>query len=192
MGAIKPLILLTRGPDGPRPDLEAKAAAESGEEVAGAEGDGKKKKGGKTKGGKKKKGKLEPGMADAQIFASGVLRLISLDEEWRDALVKAGVIRYMLPLVEAKLSPARWNARQLLINLSMSHHLMPILNLYLVPAHVSGSNMPQSHYDRPYTASEDDLEKLPVHLADARLDDGKKPKALRVAGNPTYARLVEV
>jgi hypothetical protein len=182
MGAIKPLILLTRGPDGPRPDLEAKAAAESGEEAAGAEGEDKKKEG-KKKGGKKKKGKLEPGMADAQIFASGVLRLISLDEEWRDALVKAGVIRYMLPLVEAKLSPARWNARQLLINLSMSHHLMPILNLYSVPAHVSGSNMPQTHYDRPYiAATEDDLEKLPAHLADARLEENKKPPPLKAQG----------
>lgn len=84
MGAIRPLILLCNGPEGPRPDLEAKAAAEaaaaeSGEKVATAEG-GEKKKKSKKKGGKKKKGKLEAGQGDAQTFASGVLRLISLDE----------------------------------------------------------------------------------------------------------------
>lgn len=202
MGAIKPLIQLCNGPDGPRPDLEAKAAAaaaaaEAGEEIqdAAAEGagNGKKKKGGK-KGGKKKKGKLEPGMADAQTYASGVLRLISLDEGWRDSLVKEGVVRYLLPLVEAKLSPARWNSRQLLINLSMSPQLMPHLKLYSVPDHVSGRNLPKSHYDRPYVNSlSDELERLPAHLAEARIavqeareksNSGSftKPPALRSTG----------
>ena len=96
------------------PDLEAKAAAEAegGEDTAAeGEGDGKKKKKPKKKKGKKK-GKLEPGMAEAQTFGSAVLRLISLDEAWRGPLAKAGVVRYVLPLLDAKLSPARWNSRQ--------------------------------------------------------------------------------
>ena len=60
MGAIRPLMALCNGPEGPLPDLEAKAAIEAEEpEVAGGE-DGKKKKKEKKKKGKKK-GKLEPG-----------------------------------------------------------------------------------------------------------------------------------
>ena len=110
------MIALCNGPEGPLPDLEAKAAAEAeaGEgtaDEASAGGDGKKKKKPKKKKGKKK-GKLEPGMAEAQTFGSAVLRLISLDEAWRVPLAKAGVVRYVLPLLDAKLSPARWNSRQ--------------------------------------------------------------------------------
>jgi len=51
-------------------------------------------------------------MAEAQTFGSAVLRLISLDEEWRIPVAKAGVVRYVLPLLDAKLGPARWNSRQ--------------------------------------------------------------------------------
>ena len=51
-------------------------------------------------------------MAEAQTSASAVLRLISLEEAWRAPLARAGVVRYLLPLVDAKLGPARWNARQ--------------------------------------------------------------------------------
>ncbi len=155
MGAIRPLVFLCNGPDGPLPDLEAKAAAqaEAGEEtVEESGGEKKKKKAKKPK--KKKKGKLEAGerclfegwgrlqghmgaqageetpqmlrmalmligpqhvhtgMAEAQTFGSAVLRLISLDDAWRVPLARAGVVRYLLPLLDAKLSPARWNARQ--------------------------------------------------------------------------------
>ncbi len=77
-------------------DLEAEAAAAAAAAAEGGEGVGeggadKKKKGGKAskKKGKKKAGKLEPGMAEAQTFASAVLRLISLGEEWRAPLVRA-------------------------------------------------------------------------------------------------------
>ena len=51
-------------------------------------------------------------MAEAQTSASAVLRLISLEEAWRAPLARAGVVRYLLPLVDAKLGPARRNARQ--------------------------------------------------------------------------------
>ena len=54
------------------------------------------------------------GMAEAQTFGSAVLRLISLDEEWRVPVAKAGVVRYILPLLDAKLGPARWNSRQVI------------------------------------------------------------------------------
>lgn len=63
MGAIRPLVALCSGPEGPLPDLEAKAAAEAeaGEQTedGAAVGEKKKKKPKKKKG--KKKGKLEPG-----------------------------------------------------------------------------------------------------------------------------------
>ncbi len=51
-------------------------------------------------------------MVEAQTYASAVLRLCSLAEEQRAAMVKAGAVRYLLPLLDAKNSPARWNARQ--------------------------------------------------------------------------------
>lgn len=118
------------------------------------------------------------GMAEAQTFCSAVLRLISMDERWREPVVKAGALRYMLPLMEAKLSPARWNARQMLINLSMSAHLLPTLQLYKVPNYVHGANIPGAHYERPYAVAGDDLEKLPPHLAETR----SAAQAARAAG----------
>ena len=53
-----------------------------------------------------------PGMLEAQTYATAVLRLASLAEEQRAALVAAGCLRYLLPLLGAKNSAARWNARQ--------------------------------------------------------------------------------
>ncbi|EFJ40751.1 hypothetical protein VOLCADRAFT_99422 [Volvox carteri f. nagariensis] len=49
---------------------------------------------------------------EAQVYASAVCRLVSLAEEQRGALVEAAAIRYLPPLLEAKNSAARWNARQ--------------------------------------------------------------------------------
>ncbi len=83
MGAIRPLVLLCDGPDGPLPDLEAGAGMSMGDAV--------KKKGTKDK--KKGKGKMEPGVAEAQVFSTAVLRLISLDDAWRVPLAQAGVVR---------------------------------------------------------------------------------------------------
>ena len=57
-------------------------------------------------------------MAEAQTFGSAVLRLISLDEAWRTPLAKAGVVRYLLPLLDTKIGPARWNARQVRASLN--------------------------------------------------------------------------
>ncbi len=80
----------------------------------------------------------------------------------------------MMPLLDAKLSPARWNARQLLVNLSMTPDLLPTLKLYNVPNYVHGANVPGSHFERPYTASGDDLERVgggrcsPVPLSSMR------------------------
>ena len=67
MGAIRPLISLCNGPEGPLPDLEAKAAAaaEAADEAAEDGGDKKKKKKPKKK--KGKKGKLEPGVTGSAV-----------------------------------------------------------------------------------------------------------------------------
>ncbi|GAX74113.1 hypothetical protein CEUSTIGMA_g1562.t1 [Chlamydomonas eustigma] len=190
MGAIRPLVLLCNGPDGPLPDLEAKVTAP----VAPDAGE-KKKKPKKKKG----KGKLEPGMAEAQVFASAVLRLISLDDAWRVPLVQAGVVRYMVPLLDVKLSPARWNARQLLVNLSMTPQLMSTLQLYKVPNYVHGANVPGSHFERPYSLSGDDLERVPDHLSEprknlmsSRLSTTSKPPALRGYGASAKPTPVQV
>ena len=51
-------------------------------------------------------------MAEAQTYASAVLRLVSLAEEQRVPLASAGSIRHLLPLLDGKNSAARWNARQ--------------------------------------------------------------------------------
>lgn len=154
------LIQLCVGPDGPLPDLEAAAAA--GE--APPEDDGKKKK---KKKAKKKKGKLEPGMAESQTWASAVLRMISLAPEHRDGIVKAGCVRYLLPLLESKVHAARWNARQTLINLSISPQLVPHMKLYKVPDYIHGSNVPQRHFERPFPSTgilDDELCKIPKEL----------------------------
>jgi len=63
-----------------------------------------------------------------------------------------------------QLSPARWNARQLLINLSLTGSLVSKLKLYGVPDYVHGANVPGSHYERPAGSVTDDLEALPTHL----------------------------
>ncbi|GLI68391.1 hypothetical protein VaNZ11_012777 [Volvox africanus] len=141
-GVLRSLVQLCVGPDGPLPDLEA--IKDDGQPPA-EEPKSKKKK----KKGKKKKAKMEPGTLEAQTYASAVLRLVSLAEEQRAALVEAATIRYLMPLLEAKNSAARWNARQTLINLSMAPDLLPKLQLYKVPDYVHQANVPQSHFERP-------------------------------------------
>lgn len=70
-GAVRPLVLLCIGPEGPLPDLEAKAvaAAAAGGDTDGAGTDGDKKKGKKKKAKGKKKAKLEPGEAKVASVA---------------------------------------------------------------------------------------------------------------------------
>lgn len=52
------------------------------------------------------------GVAEAQSYGSAVLRLLSTSEELRGQLMAAGVVRHVLPLLEARVAAARWNARQ--------------------------------------------------------------------------------
>uniref|UniRef100_A0A7S0S1C1 Uncharacterized protein n=1 Tax=Chlamydomonas leiostraca TaxID=1034604 RepID=A0A7S0S1C1_9CHLO len=199
-GAIPLLVPLCAGPDGPLEDLEAKEAAKAAAAAAGLEVEEEKKKKGKKKaGGKKgKKGKLEPGQAEAQSWASAVLRMISLDVDWRAAVCGAGAIRYLLPLLDAKVHPARWNARQTLINLSMTPTLMPTLQLYKVPDYIHGANIPARHFDRPFPPTgvvDEALQAIPPHLqtavanaqkdiAAARAGPGAKPPALKPRAPP--------
>lgn len=167
-GAVSPLIRLCVGPQGPLADLEA--IVSPGEAGQTDDEKGVKSKSKKKKGGKKKKGKLEPGMGEVQTWSSAVLRMISLDAEQRQGIVSAGLVRYVLPLLESKIHPARWNARQTLVNLSMSAQFMPHLQLYKVPTYIHGSNIPSRHYERPFPSSgvvENDLQKIPAHLAGA-------------------------
>ncbi|GFR47829.1 hypothetical protein Agub_g9607 [Astrephomene gubernaculifera] len=142
-GVLRSLVGLCAGPEGPLPDLEALRD----EGAPPVEEPTKKKK--KKKGKKGKKVKMEPGTLEAQAYASAVLRLVSLAEEQRGALVEAGALRYLVPLLEVKNAAARWNARQTLINLSMSSELLPRLQLYKVPDYVHQANVPQSHFERP-------------------------------------------
>lgn len=69
-------------------------------------------KGHKRDKGKKKKAQLEPGMAEAQSYASHCLRLMSLCDDLHAALLSAGIVRYMMPLLDGQVAVARWNARQ--------------------------------------------------------------------------------
>ena len=60
----------------------------------------------------KKAGKLEDGMAEAQAQAAGCLRLLSLSDLIKVDVMAAGAVRFLTPLLDSKLSHARWNARQ--------------------------------------------------------------------------------
>ena len=60
----------------------------------------------------KKAGKLEDGMAEAQAQAAGCLRLLSLSDLVKVDVMAAGAVRFLTPLLDSKLSHARWNARQ--------------------------------------------------------------------------------
>ncbi|KAL6747014.1 hypothetical protein V8C86DRAFT_1406422 [Haematococcus lacustris] len=188
-GAIPPLVRLCLGPDGPLPDLEAAAQQGSGTDgQSDAAVDPKTgKKPAKKKKKKKKKGKLLPGMAEALTWSSAVLRMISLDAEWREKVCEASAIRYLLPLLDSRIHPARWNARQTLVNLSMTPSLMPSLQLYQVPDYIHGGNIPQRHFERPFPSTgivEAGLAQVPEHLAGARKDmqsAGSRP------GGPNFA-----
>ncbi|MEW5305786.1 MAG: hypothetical protein WDW36_008304 [Sanguina aurantia] len=65
---------------------------------------------------------------------------------WRPSPTSPGCSR---PLLEARVAAARWNARQTLINLSMSAGLVPTLTQYSVPDYVHMNNIPAHHFQRP-------------------------------------------
>ncbi|KAG2434236.1 hypothetical protein HXX76_007961 [Chlamydomonas incerta] len=175
-GVLRSLVALCVGPEGPLPDLEAVKA----EPDPAADDKKKGKKKSKKKG---KKAKMEPGMAEAQTYASAVLRLVSLAEEQRVPLASAGSIRYLLPLIDAKNSAARWNARQTLINLSLCPELLPKLQLYKVPDYVHQANVPQTHFERPLQPAPGPPSKLEHQDSLGRKKEGSvggaKPPALK-------------
>ncbi|KAF5828623.1 hypothetical protein DUNSADRAFT_17312 [Dunaliella salina] len=102
-GALHCLVQLCVGPEGPLADLEASEADKEEAEEAARLIAKRSKKGKKGK----KKAKMEPGMAEAQTWASAVIRMISLDAAWGEAVRAAGAIRYLLPLLDSKIHPAR-------------------------------------------------------------------------------------
>eukprot|EP00892_Ulva_mutabilis_P010258 jgi/Ulvmu1/7604/UM038_0029.1 len=112
---------------------------------------GKKKGKAKSKG-KKKKGKLEPGMLDAQTYAAGCLRMLSLDEDNKTQIMSAGAPRYIAHLLDCKQDLPRWHARQTLLNLAMVPSYACVLALYDIPNFVTGGNIPNSSPCRPQTA----------------------------------------
>ena len=92
-------------------------------------------------------------MAEAQTYAAGCLRLISLDEAQKDATMRAGAARYLPGLLDSKVHLARWHARQALLNLAMVPPHARELARYDVPAFVTGRNIPAVEYlHRPQTA----------------------------------------
>lgn len=92
-------------------------------------------------------------MAEAQTFASGCLRLISLDEDNKGAVMAAGAARYLPPLLDSRCHLARWHTRQTMLNLAMDGAHARDLALYDVPNFVTGQNVPTVQYlHRPVTA----------------------------------------
>ena len=141
-GAIPLLIHLCAGPEGLAPDKMA-AAAEKPDTPPG------KKKGKKAKG--KKKLKLEPGMEEAQTFASGCLRLLTLDDAHKEEIMRCGASRCLPQLLDTKIHQARWHARQALLNLSMFPDNAKEMTVYGLPNYITGANIPALHYQRPPT-----------------------------------------
>lgn len=56
-------------------------------------------------------------MAEAQAQAAGCLRLLSLSDLVKVDIMAAGAVRFLTPLLESKLHHARWNARQVLLDI---------------------------------------------------------------------------
>lgn len=91
-------------------------------------------------------------MEEAHIFASGCLRLLSLNEEHKAEMMQAGAPRYLTQLLDSKVHQARWHARQALLNLSMIPAHSKTMELYALPNYITGSNIPAVHFMRPLTA----------------------------------------
>lgn len=112
---IVPLLLnLCLGPGGPLKEPSSgtpvllRTQQTSSLEVAENKPSGKSKK----KSSQKKKGaKLESGMAAVQIFSSGCLRMLVVEEDVQKEIMNHGGVRYLAPLLSSKLQQARWNAR---------------------------------------------------------------------------------
>ncbi|CAG9460076.1 unnamed protein product [Pedinophyceae sp. YPF-701] len=141
-GAVPLLVELAAPPEGPLPDKEGQPA----EEVAGA--GGKKKKG---KGKKGKKAPMLPGMEEAQVNATSCLRIFSLDDEMREMMMRAGVVRYLAPLLMVKQDRQRWHARNILLSLAQNPQYRKVMELYEVPNFVTNANVP-AVVVRPSTA----------------------------------------
>ncbi|KAK9824096.1 hypothetical protein WJX72_007705 [[Myrmecia] bisecta] len=138
-GAIPWLVGMCVGPDGPLPVPSGDAASPAAPKA-------------KAKKGKKKAGKLEEGMAEAQAFAAGCLRLMSLSDATKRDIMQLGGVRYLAPLLDSRNNHARWNARQTLLNLAMLPEHVPTMTQYKVPNYIHGANLPRNEWGRPFTA----------------------------------------
>jgi hypothetical protein len=86
------------------------------------------------------------GVAEAYTYAAGCLRLISIDEAHRGAVMAAGAPRYMAHLLDGRIHLARWHARQTMLNLAMVNEYAAELARYGLPDYVTGRNIPAVHY----------------------------------------------
>ncbi|KAK3248911.1 hypothetical protein CYMTET_41643 [Cymbomonas tetramitiformis] len=97
-------------------------------------------------GGKKpKKGKeppLPPGMAEAQSSAAGCLRHLSLFDENRKAIVKAGGVPILAKLLESKTAQTRLHAQGTLLNLGADESSHAPMMAAKVPEHISTLSSP--------------------------------------------------
>lgn len=91
-------------------------------------------------------------MLEAQTYAAGCLRLLSLDEDNKAHIMDAGAPRYIAHLLDCKQDLPRWHARQTLLNLAMIPSYACVLALYDVPNFVTGRNVPNFSHGRPKTA----------------------------------------
>lgn len=168
-GAVPSFIQLCAGPRGPlpakdlpfNPDEEGEGPIVEGihEGREAGEGEPEPAAGAKKSAARKQKGKKEKlvtGMAEAQSWCSACLRLISLVDEHKGGLLNQGVVRYLLPLLQSSVSLARWNARQVLIQLSLLPTATEVLNQYRAPCYIHHKNIPASHYKRLSTTPAED------------------------------------
>jgi hypothetical protein len=95
---------------------------------------------------------LHSGMLEAHTFAAGCLWLLSLADDYKDAIMSAGAPRYMAHLLVCKADLPRWHARQVLLNLSMVPAFSTALAAYDIPNFVTGRNVPSVRLLRPSTA----------------------------------------
>ena len=118
-GAIPYLIGMCCGPAGPLEDKQNPPPP--------PEPGAKKKKA------KKKKVPNVPGTDDGQRYATGCLRVLSMEYNYRAEMMRERILRYIAPLMMSKNQKARWHARHLVLTLSQDEENMPILSLYVIP-----------------------------------------------------------
>ena len=113
---------------------------DGGKKKKGKKGKKGKKKGGKKgkKGGAKKKDpKLAAAIAAGQLAAAGVLRRMTMREDWAAAVARSEGARMLIPLLTTKDDQTRWHAQAALWNIAGEVENHAVLREHDAPAYLT-------------------------------------------------------